>query len=399
MTDINEEIKKSFENIDKKVGEALAKHDEEFKAFGKASAQSTSDLKALTAEHKSLADELKKMGDAIAHIDQNKQTMESSQTNKTLSSEFANSQTFADFKAGKTTKAHGTFQSNLILTGGDNSVTRHDQLTGVVAGAFRPLTVMPTVMTGSTSSNLIYYSRELLHTNNAAETAEGSKAPQSITTFERVQEAVRNVTHFQEVSKQALDDSEFLTSYLDRRLSHGVQKRLESQIINGTGTGVELRGWGATGSATVQSGAGTKDLFGLTNAMKTRVLTSDYMPDYFYMNPVDWANMETQRVSASDDRFLAGNGSAITYINNGITPLLWGLPVVTSNAVPAGTIYCKSTDADMFFNRSGTVVDMYEQNKDNVENDIVTIKASARGAHAIFTPAAIVRADVTTITA
>ena len=49
-------------------------------------------------------------------------------------------------------------------------------------------------------------------------------------------------------------------------------------------------------------------------------------------------------------------------LNNGLTPMLWGLPVVVPpNNVAAGTLICKSRDADMYASREGTVVEMFEQ--------------------------------------
>jgi hypothetical protein len=131
--------------------------------------------------------------------------------------------------------------------------------------------------------------------------------------------------------------------------------------------------------------------------MKMEVIGADYEPSYFYMNPADWGAAETERRASGDNAFVAASG-AVSYVNNGLTPLLWGLPVVLSNNVPAGTMICKSADADMYANRESTIVEMFEQDGDNVTKNLVTVRAETRGANLVFTPAAIRTGDITAIT-
>ena len=398
MGDFNAEIKEQFNAIDKKVGDALAKHDSEVIELGKASKKSSEDLKALTSQHAELHAELKKMGDAMTSFEQSQASASSERAStEGLGTQFINSEAFSNFRNGQNTKAAATFQNNTIVEGTGNTVTRHEQLPGVVPGAFRQLTIMPTVQTGSTGSNVVYYSKELLFTNNAAETAEAATKPESVLTFEEVSEQVRTIPHFIKVSKQALDDSSFLASYIDRRMAHGVRQRIESQIINGTGTGVTLKGWLAAGNHTVTSALLTIDVFQLASKMKAEIITADYTPDYFYMNPMDWQAAEVIRRSSTDNAFLAASG-AVTYVNNGLTPLLWGLPVVTSSAVPVGTLICKSVDADMYLKRDEVKIEMFEQDDTNVQSNLITVRAEARGAEAVMVPAAIRSADITSIT-
>jgi HK97 family phage major capsid protein len=395
--ELKAEVQAGFDAIDKKVGEALAKHDAEVLEMGKASKATSDNLKALTSDHKSMHDQLIAMGDQITDLAQKGTESKEVQASQGIGSLFVASDAFADFKNGNTGRARATFENNTIVTGGDNSVTRHDQLAGVVPGAFRQLTVMPTVSQGQTSSNIVYYSRELAWTNNAAGTAEGATKPESDLTFEEVTTPIRTIPHFIKVSKQALDDSTFLSSYIDRRMAHGVNNKVEQQIISGDGTGQNYSGWLDAGNFVEVDPAGTTDIYGLANKMKYAVIGADYQPDYFYINPADWSTAETIRRAAGDAAFVAASG-AVTYVNNGLTPLLWGLPVVLSNNVPAGSIICKSFDADMHLNRMNTVVEMFEQDGDNVQTNLVTVRAEMRGAEAVMVPAAITRGLISGIT-
>ena len=304
---------------------------------------------------------------------------------------FVESEACKSYIGGQTSRAQTEIKNTIINSG--NGTSRHDQLEGAIPGAFRQLTVMPTVTMGQTSSNIIYYSRELLFTNNAAKTAEGVTKPESVLTFEEVNKAVVTIPHFIKASKQALSDSAFLASYINRRLIHGVNNKVEQYIISDAADG-----WLAAANSTVTNPAGTVDVYGLANKMKYAVISADYEPSFFYMNPTDWSAAETTRRAAGDNAFVAASG-AVAYVNNGLTPLLWGLPVVLSNNVTLGTMICKSSDADMFADRESTIVEMFEQDGDNVQKNLVTIRAEARGAELVFAPAAILTGDISGITA
>lgn len=386
----NVELKTALDGINTQVDAALSKVNAEVAENGKATKQARADLDALLTGQKDIQKDVDSLLEKQANLASHKQA------EKSLGAQFVESESFKNLQSGISQKARMEFK-NTIVTGGDNSVTRHDQLDGVVAGAFRSLTVMPTVMSGAASSNIVYYSRELLFTNNAAGQTEGNAKAESTLTFEEVSTPIRTVAHFLKASKQALDDSTFLASYIDRRMRHGVQQAVENQIVNGDGLGQNFSGWLASGNSTATDPLLTVDIFGLTNKMKTEVLAADYVPDFYYFNPLDWQTVETTRRGTGDAAFVAASG-AINYVNNGVTPMLWGLPVVISNAVPAGTVICKSRDADMYADRESTVVEMFEQDDTNVQSNLVTIRAEARGASLNFRPTAIRTGDISAIT-
>jgi len=352
------------------------------------------------AEYKAKIGELdtaiKALNDEIVAIAQKQAVAPEIIEKKTFGQSVMESDAIKSFIGGETNKARVEIKNTILNSGNATSV--HDQLAGAVGGAFRQLTVMPTVMQGSTNSNSIFYSKESSWVNGAASQVEGNAKAESTLTFEEVNTPVRTIAHLIKVSKQALDDSTFLASYIERRLRHGVNNKVESQIINGDGTGTNLSGWLATGNNTVISPLLTVDFFGLANKLKMAVIANDYEPSYFYANPADWGTAETARRASGDNAFVAASG-AVSYVNNGLTPLLWGLPVVLSNNVPEGTLICKSADADMYASRDGTVVEMFEQDGDNVQKNLVTVRAETRGAELVFTAAAICTGDITAITA
>lgn len=377
---MSEEIKAALEGMHAKIEEKMQSVSEQSEAKG--------------AEYKQAIGELdtaiKSLNEQILELAQKHSTSVDVIEAKSFGQSVMESEGVKAFLDGTSNRGKAEVKNTIVNSGNDTS--RHEQLSGLVPGAFRQLTVMPTVMQGETSSNIIYYSKELLWTNAAAATAEGVIKPESTLTFEEASTAVKTIPHFLKVSKQALDDSTFLASYIDRRLRHGVNNAVEDYVINDTSDG-----WLAAANSTVTSPLLTVDVYGLASKMKYEVISADYEPSYFYINPADWGTAEATRRASGDNAFVAASG-AVSYVNNGLTPLLWGLPVVLSNNVPAGTLICKSADADMYANRMSTVVEMYEQDSDNVQKNLVTVRAEARGAELVFTPLAIRTGAITGIT-
>ena len=370
LSEMHTEIEKKMKAVEEKSDTNSAEYKESIKEMDQAIKSLNDEIVALAQKH-SVAPEVIE--------------------GKSFGTQIIESDGIKSFLNGETNKGRTEIKNTIVNSGNATSV--HDQLSGVVAGAFRQLTVMPTVMQGAATSNIIYYSKELLWTNGSAITAEGVAKPESTLTFEEVNTSIKTIPTFLRVSKQALDDSTFLASYIERRLRHGVNNATEDYIINNA-----TDGWLAAGNNTATSPLLTTDVFGLANKMKMEVIGADYQPDYFYMNPADWGAAETARRASGDNAFVAASG-AVSYVNNGLTPMLWGLPVVLSNNVPVGTMICKSADADMYANRESTVVEMFEQDGDNVTKNLVTVRAETRGAELVFTPAAIRSGDITAITA
>jgi len=374
LAEIEGRVQKKLETIQLEVSES-----------GKSSKKNVTDLEAMLGDHKALADLVDGMKGNIQDLLQKQTQATPEGEGKSMSQQFVESDGFKSFKAGQVQKGRHEFKATIINSGNDTS--RHSVIDGVQGSTFRRLTVMPTIDQGATDSNIVYFPRETTWTNTAdGQGTEGSAKNESTLVIEEQNEAVITIAHFIPVSKQALDDSSFLASYLDRRMAHGVNNAIEAQVIAGLSGSGQLSGW-VDGNRTVTSPTGTGNIFGLANKMKQEIESADYEPAFFYMNPVDFSAMETIQRGAGDAAYVAASG-ALNYVNNGMTMLLWGLPVVKSNNVVVGTIWCKARESDMFVQREGTVVEMFEQDSDNVQKNKVTVRAEARGALLTFAPAA-----------
>ncbi len=306
---------------------------------------------------------------------------------ETLGQLVIKSDAYKQFAQGNTGKM--TVQANTI-TGQEGSpatnsgtIVPPDRLGGIISGAFRSLRVADLLPQGNTTSNAVEYTRELLFTNNAVEVAEGAQKPESVLTFELVSCPIATIAHFIKVSKQVLADAPALASYIDTRLRYGADYRWDAQLLNGNGTGQNISGMTKSGNYTAFTPVTGENALDSINRAIYAVYAADYAPSGIIMNPADWGAIERLKVnSTADARYVVGNPQGQ------IGAVLWGLPVVITNAMTAGKFMTAAFDiAYQAWNRQGTVVEMFEQDSDNVQKNLLTVRAERRGALATYRPA------------
>lgn len=298
------------------------------------------------------------------------------------------SDAFKEYAQGSTSKMK--FQANTIIGQEGSPLENSDtlvapnRLAGIIPGAFRLLRLRDILPAGTTGSNALEYVRELAFTNDAAETNEGVAKPESDITFELVNTPVKTIAHWLKASKQVLDDAPALQSYIDTRLRYGVEYRIDAQLLNGNGTNPNISGLTDSGNYTAFTPLTGENGLDSINRAIYGVYGQDYAPTAIIMNPADWGALERVKVGTSDNRYVIGNPNGIT------GPMLWGLPVIVTNAMTVGKFMVAAFDiAAQVWNRSGVVVEMFEQDEDNVQKNLLTIRAEARLALAVYRPASI----------
>lgn len=393
MSELHAEIKAALEASDARLAEKFNAYEKSLQNQGDVSTKLAAELKSISEENDNLSSELKRVTDELTDIRQKATKATAPSESKSMGQQFIEDAGFKSFVSGGSTRFRKEFKNTILGEAGSpqnpvDTIVPYQHMAGIVGGAFRSLRLMDIIPQGTAGSNTIHYTRELAWTNNAAETAEGAQKPESSLTFEDVNVPVRTIAHTIKVSKQVMDDAPQLQSYIDRRMRYGVNFRVEQQVINGNGTSPNISGILDSGNFTsLTANSGEVDL-DFANRMKYAVIGAEYMADYFLLNPADWGAIERVKNGASDARYVGADG-AINYIANGLQPTLWGLPVVMSNSVPQGTLIALSTDSVMFWSRQGTTVEIFDQNEDDVEKNLLTIRAEMRGAFSVFRPSAV----------
>ena len=394
------DMEKALGELQQKLDQKFTTYEGQLKESGDVSEGIKSDLKKMAEDHdaqlKELSDSVTSVKDDLTGLKQKGVKIEGKAPAKTIGQQFVESDSFKSYRDGQTGKARLEVKNTILGEAGTpqdpvDTLVPYQHMAGIIAGAFRQLRVMDVLPTGQATGNTIHYTRELSWSNGAAETAEGAQKPEATLTFEDATAPVRTIAHFLKVSKQVMDDAPMLQSYIDQRMRHGVNQRAETQVIAGNGTSPNLSGLTTTGNHTDLTVVTADNDLDAANRAKYQVIGADFMADMYVMNPADWGRIERTKTGISgDDSYLAGGDNAISYLANGMQPLLWGLPVLLSNSMTAGQFLCLARDATMFWNRQGTVVEIFDQNEDDVEKNLLTIRAEMRGAFTVFRPAAVI---------
>jgi len=396
------DIKDAVEAIEKKLADAVKAYEGQVKEYGEATEKVRAEVKALSKEHEELFKDVPSLKDRLKEVEQRVADAPRLQIGqkKTWGELFVSSDQFLDFKdGGKHSRARVEVKNTIIGEVGspgepDNTLVQADRLPGIVPGAFRMLNVLDFVPTGATASNAIEFTREASWTSRAGETNEGEQKPESDLTFELISRPVRTIAHFIKASKQILDDAPMLQSYIDRRMEHGLRQRLQTQVLKGDGNSPNISGLSDTGNHTAFTPETGEIALDSINRAKYAVIGADYMPNFIFLNPADFGAIEREKEGSSSNKYLASDGAALSYINGGMTPLIWGLPVVLSNDVTSGKFYLGDSNAFQLFMRQGAVVEMFEQDDTNVQKNLLTIRAELRAAFAVYVPAAVRYGDL-----
>lgn len=252
----------------------------------------------------------------------------------------------------------------------------------------RRLTVRSLLLPGQTAGNTIEYEQEKLFTNSAAPVAEGTAKPQSELQFEDKTATVRTIAHWMRTSVQILADAPGLRSIIDQRLRYGLALVEEAQLLNGSGTGQNLLG--LVTAATAYAAPGSLTATTQVDVLRLMILQAalaEYPPNGMVINPIDWAAIEMAKDAGGN--YIIGNPQGT------LSPTLWGLPVVATQAMGVDKALVGAFNlAAQIFDRQDATIDVSTEDQDNFIKNKVTIRAEERLALAIYRPASLVYGDL-----
>jgi HK97 family phage major capsid protein len=284
------------------------------------------------------------------------------------------------FKSVTMNAAVTNVTSGTTGTGGVGNAIAPDRLSTIITMPQRRMTVRDLLLQGRTGSNLIQYVQETGFQNMAAPVAETAAKPQSDLSLDLVDTPVRTLAHWIKASVQVLADIPLLQSYIDGRLRYGLQYVEEAQLLAGDGTGQNLEG--LIPQATAFNEALLKADDQQVDILRRGILQvriAEYAASGIVLNPIDWADIET--LKDSNGRYIFGNPG------QNLQPSMWGLPVVDTNAMPAGHFMVGAFNlAAQVFDREDANVQVSTEDGDNFTKNMVTIRAEERLALAVFRP-------------
>ncbi|WP_164833312.1 phage major capsid protein [Sinorhizobium meliloti] len=314
---------------------------------------------------------------------------------KSVGEQFTESESFKSFQDSKFAKsARGAdLKVKATLTslttdaaGSVGDAIQNSRLPGILPLPQRRMTVRDLLTPGRMDGNTLEYVKETGFTNNAAPVAEAALKPSSDIKLDLVTTSAKVIAHWMKASKQVLDDISQLRSMIDQRLLYGLAYVEEAQLLNGDGTGQNLHGIipQATAYAAPIALTSPTSIDVMRLAMLQAAL-AEYPATGHVMNPIDWAWIET--LKDGQGRYIIGNPQG------SITPTLWGLPVVQTQAMTVDKFLTGAFRLGaQIFDRWDARIEAAYVDDDFIKN-LITILAEERLALAVYRPEAFIYGD------
>lgn len=273
------------------------------------------------------------------------------------------------------------------LDSGGQAWTGSENL-GFVGALQSRLTIRDLLAWVPVSSGSVEYTRETGFTNNAntiEENPTGIKAESELT-FENAVAPIVTIAHWIRATKQVLSDSKMLAAYINFRMGYGLKQKEEAQLLYGSGVGVNINGLATQAVAYDNQGITVTSETAL-DRMRIAMLQvelADLAPEGHVLHPTDWAAIEL--LKDSQNRYLFANPFGLT------VPTLWALPVATTKAQTKGNFLTGAfRQGALGLDREEMSIEVFNQDRDNVVKNMVTVLVEERIGLQVFRPEAFVK--------
>ena len=360
-------------------------------ADGKAS------IEAVKSEMKKLGEEQLKFAKELAALQQSSVDAESHEAVKSIGQQFTDSASYKSFSADASSDRGARHTISLKSDSPTTSVVgtgitrttlaQPTQLAGIYGAPELPLLIENLIPHIPVQSSSVEYLKNSAFTNNAGVVAEGAAKPESTFTFALATANVVTVAHWTKITEQLAADAPAVAAYINAKMLYGLALKIDRQLVNGNGTSTQLSGLLNTGNCTDYTSAISSripsggNLIDFALLIKSHLESLGYPAKQLLLNPADWADLAL--LKDTQKRYLLGGPAGIT------TQQLWGLPVITTAAIPSG----KYVMAD--FNLGATIFDRQEvaleidREGDDFRKNLLTIRAERRLGLAVEDAAAI----------
>lgn len=256
---------------------------------------------------------------------------------------------------------------------------------GVASAPWRPTPIWDAVNKGIIGQGRdgISWWEETTRTDGAGFLAEGAKhTPTTAKTWTKQTMDIKKVMDATKVSREALEDFEHITSEVNDLLNNGIPRKRETELIEGTGLTVYLKGileyaktFALPGNFNKVPSPNEGDVLaaGILQVMNGN--TSDankkgFIPNLLVLNPGDSTNM----------RLLKNVNE--TYIHHPLLSpdgsLFQGIRIVTSLDLDAGQFIIGDFSRAKAYIKRNMRISFHYENEDDVLYDLVLVMASMR---------------------
>jgi HK97 family phage major capsid protein len=261
-----------------------------------------------------------------------------------------------------------------------------------------PLRLRDMISIRQTTSDLVEFVRQTAIVQQAAPVAEANvtdfsggtgevsgEKPEAMTSFEKVQAAVKTIAVWIPATKRALSDAAQIRGIIDQELQDDIAEELEDQIVNGDGVGENYTGILNTAGILLQ--AWDTDLLTTTRRAKTTLrLSGRAIPTAWLINPADWETIEL--LQDGNNRYYWGGP-----LTNG-QPQLWGVPIVECEAIAEGTAILGDFRKAVMWDRERASIQVSDSHADFFIRNMVAILCEMRAAFGLVRPSGFIVVDM-----
>lgn len=276
------------------------------------------------------------------------------------------------------TKAVGTITIGGNFTG---QVTRFDQRPGIAGPMHTSLDVRNLLRITTATSDKYNFRKGLPKEGGIAPVAEASAKPQIDYNFTNTSTPVVKIAGHADLSMESLDDTDNLESFINNELMMDLKDERNSQLIYGDGIGDNMTGLAAnaldaTSLTSYPTQASAQNWDALLAAMSA-LASRNYMANVILLSPTDYFPMVGQK--GTDGHYLRD-----MLVWNGGTPFLYGVPIIVSTAVTAGSFIMWDQRAAEYAARMSTTIKRSTEHANNFIENLETFVIEERAALAII---------------
>lgn len=389
-------IKAELEKISDQIKSQAETADKEIKAHARLTDETRANVDKLLTEQGALQARLQSAEQLVAKLEQGGGQYAAPQS---MGEQLASNEDFQAWAARAASGGGSKFNMDVKAVVTSDGASAGDLIVpqrreGIIAPGLRRLTIRDLLNVVPTTSNAIQYVRETGYTNNAdvvAENPTGLK-PESNLTFEADQAAVTTIAHWIHASRQVLADIPTLRGYIDGRLRYGLKLKEETQLLKGSGVGLNIDGLYTQARAYANPGVTVQNETRIDRLRLAllQVELAEAWADGIVISPLDWAAIELQKTD--DNAYLFANPRGIT------TPALWGRNVVPTQSMGGGEFlvgaFGGGIAAELHDREDVNVMVATQDDRDFVKN-MVKILMEERLALTVYRPEAFVKGTMT----
>lgn len=263
-----------------------------------------------------------------------------------------------------------------------------------------PLNLRGLVTIRQTTSDLVYFVRQVAQVTQAEPVPEANvteysgatgevsgEKPEGVSEWEPVTEAVKTIAVWIPATKRALSDASQIRGIIDSELRDDLGEEFESQILNGNGVGENFTGLLNTAGVLAQVW-NTNILTTCRQAITTLQVTGRTLPTAWVLHPADWETIDL--LTAGDTGLFYFGGP----LRQG-TRTLWTYPVVTNEQMPEGSALLGDWRKAVVWDRERANIQVSDSHADFFIRNMVAILAEMRAAFGVIRPSGFILVDLT----